>query len=326
MQPYVAAPGAPPGQEYGTPAPPPYVPPAQDYAAAPAAAGGGDLMPVYSGAPPPMGMQQPGMAPMNVQKPGSAPVHVQPGMQPGMQQVPLGAPGQPQMVQYVQQPGVVMASTGKFSTGLLDCCEGPDAPVGCVISWLLPCWSQGIIGHEVADGVGRIPPFSLTCGLYGLTYIGSCFWGVCYPYPAIFQLPSAIAFLVLSVLGRGKMRKKYGIEGSGLPGTSPPGSRSPYVLLHCLAPAVDTNYTLFSIGTLNSETVIILENRILSSQNKRVDCADCCTVWWCHPCALAQEIRHIRDTKPGQKFELLENREATRTDLDFLKRATAPYF
>ena len=48
-------------------------------------------------------------------------------------------------------------------------------------------------------------------------------------------------------------------------------------------------------------------------------------MYWCHPCALAQEIRHIRDTMPGQRFELLENREATRTDLDFLKRATAPF-
>lgn len=25
--------------------------------------------------------------------------------------------------------------------------------------------------------------------------------------------------------------------------------------------------------------------------------ADCCTHMWCHPCAMAQEIRHIRDVR-----------------------------
>lgn len=242
-----------PSDMSGAPPPPPYVGPAQDYNAAPAQP--------YAAPAQPYAQQPPYAAQPYVAAPGQMDMNA-PGADPTKGAVAMAPPmaGAPAPV-----------GEAKFSTGLFDCCEGPHGVEGCLISWCVPCWAHGIVGDVVADGVGRVPPCSLTLGLYGIIWLGSCLAGVCRGVNVAFQVPAAIGFIVLAALGRKKMREKYGIPGNCCPG-------------------------------------------------------DCCTVYWCHCCALAQEMRHIRDHMPSRDFALLENREATRTDLDFINRALAPYF
>lgn len=103
-----------------------------------------------------------------------------------------------------------LETSAEFTTHLCDFCEGPGACMACCIGTFLPCWAHGIIGDVTGEGVGRQPPCVLLCCLYGL--------GVVYPVGGVCQ----IGAFTLNVLGRKKMREKYGIPGDCCPGGALP--------------------------------------------------------------------------------------------------------
>lgn len=92
-----------------------------------------------------------------------------------------------------------------FSTGLCDCCTGPQAFQICLLSWLMPCFAHGLIANHASDGAsGQQAP----CMLY--TFGWACL-------SAILKTP-AVFTTALGTLSRGKLRAKYGLHQDGCAG------------------------------------------------------------------------------------------------------------
>lgn len=239
-----------PSDMSGAPPPPPYVGPAQDYNTAPAQ---------------PYAQQPPYAAQPYVAAPGQMDMHA-PGADPTKGAVAMAPP----MAGAPPPGGPAPVGEVKFSTGLCDCCEGPQGIEGCLVAWLVPCWAQGVIGDVVADGVGRVPPCSLTLGLYGIIWVGSCFAGVCHGVNAAFQIPAAIGLIVVAAFGRKKMREKYGIPGNCCPGGnclrhSPPPP--PLVSSFCLKQMSATNSWPECLSTAISYISVYVMNRVMHASH-----------------------------------------------------------
>lgn len=108
-----------------------------------------------------------------------------------------------------------------FSSGLCECCTGPQACQICMMSWLLPCFAHGILADHASDGAsGQQTP----CMLYTFGWTGLA-W--------LMKTPM-VATGVLGMLTRGNLRKKYGLASDGVGGTCPaptPCSRLAFALV-----------------------------------------------------------------------------------------------
>lgn len=105
--------------------------------------------------------------------------------------------------------------TQDFSTDLCDCCEGPGAASGCLLAFFFPFWAHGIIGNEVAEGVGRVPAAFPTFCVYSLNCLVASLTPLIGAYHHPFSVSLALAMLRFNWQGRRKMREKYGIPNDG---------------------------------------------------------------------------------------------------------------